>query len=71
MRHLVSTIHTEFPSSYNTFIAPGSRHCRTTDNGLYSVTSDKVKLGDWMMHLAVGDRRQQRRVDCESDGGSC
>lgn len=71
MRHLTSTIHTFFPNNYNTFIAPGSRHCRTNDNGLYSVTSDKVKLGDWMRHLAVGDNLQQRRVDCESDGGSC
>ena len=71
MRHLTSSIHAAFPGSYNTFIAPGSRHCRTTDNGLYSVTSDGVKLGDWMTHLAAGDKKQQRQVDCENDGGTC
>ena len=65
MRHLTDTVHSTFPTQYSTFIAPGSRHCRTQDDGLWSVASDDILLGDWMTSFVTGDI-VNRKVDCEN-----
>jgi hypothetical protein len=65
MRHLTATIHATHGSQYSTYIAPGSRHCRTQDDGLWSVKSDEILLGDWMTAF-VADNIVQRQVDCKN-----
>ena len=69
MRHLTSTIHATHGNQYSTFIAPGSRHCRTQDDGLYEVESDEIKLGDWMTSFVEG-KITNRNVDCKNSQGT-
>jgi hypothetical protein len=70
MRELTTEIHAIFPGQYATFIAPGTRHCRTQDDGIYTVKSDNVMLSDWIMSVVAG-APSSRAVDCEHDGGRC
>jgi hypothetical protein len=70
MRELTSEIHANFPNQYSTFIAPGTRHCRTPYDGMYTVKSDGVMLSDWITSVVAG-APSSRAVDCDHDGGKC
>jgi hypothetical protein len=67
MRHLTSTVHKLHGDKYSTYIAPGSAHCRTQDDGIYDVVSDNIKLSDWLTNF-VTNNITNRAVDCKSDG---
>jgi hypothetical protein len=64
MRHLTETIHSIHGDQYSTYIAPGFKHCRTQDDGVYDVVSDKIKLSDWMTNFVNG-KIEHRQVDCK------
>jgi hypothetical protein len=67
MRELISQVRAGFPDQYATFISPGYGHCRTQDDGMYSVESDTVKLSDWITSVVAG-APSPRNVDCARTG---
>eukprot|EP00665_Eupelagonemidae_sp_cell47_P007068 gene7068-842_t len=53
------------PSLYATFIASGSAHCRSQDDGFFGVEAKGVHLADWVGSIAEGTLpKDEEEVDC-------
>jgi len=65
MRSFVAYVHKKFPSIYATFIASGSAHCRSQDDGFFGVEAKGVHLADWVGSIAEGTLpKDEEEVDC-------
>jgi len=61
MRHALQAV--DAPN-YHTFIGPGTLHVAWGGSQFYTITSDGVKLVDWMREL-LDDKAVPRSVDCK------
>ena len=65
MRRLVGTMHAAHEEQYASFIASGAEHCRSQDNGFFSVAAAGVALYKWLAALVDGELpASQAAVDC-------
>jgi len=58
MQHNTTQVHS--------FIASGSDHCRSQDDGFFSVTTDGTNLAEWVGKVVTG-QAANRLVDCAAD----